>query len=84
VVEEKDKSTAENIPRPHSRGHQLGDGHMESQSTPSQLSLEQMIIAVGSFLYNSNSSITDIDAEFLRDLKLVITAELERREATTH
>jgi len=43
-----------------------------------------MIIAVGSFLYNSNSSITDIDAEFLRDLKLVITAELERREETLH
>jgi hypothetical protein len=57
---------------------------MESQPTSSQLSLEQMIIAVGSFLYNSNSSITDIDAEFLRDLKLVITAELERREETLH
>ena len=48
------------------------------------MSIEEMIIATGSFLYNSGNSITDIDDEFLTDLRLVIDAELERREATIH
>ncbi len=51
------------------------------------LNIEQMIIATGSYLYNagnSGNSIIDIDDEFLSDLRLLIDAELERREATTH
>jgi len=48
------------------------------------MSIEEMIIATGSFLYNSGNSITDIDDEFLTDLRLVIDAELERRGATIH
>ena len=48
------------------------------------MSIEEMIIATGSFLYNSGNSITDVDSEFLTDLRLVIDAELERREATIH
>jgi len=51
------------------------------------LNIEQMIIATGSYLYNagnSSNSIIDIDDEFLSDLRLLIDAELERREATTH
>lgn len=57
---------------------------MESESTTCGLTIEQMIIAVGSFLYNSDSSITDIDSLFLNDLKMVVEAELERREAQIH
>jgi len=50
-----------------------------------QLTIEEMIIATGSFLYNdAANSITDIDAEFLADLRLLIDAELERREVTLH
>ena len=48
------------------------------------MSIEEMIIATVSFLYNSGNSITDIDDEFLTDLRLVIDAELERREVTIH
>ena len=48
------------------------------------MSIEEMIIATGSFLYNSGNSITDIDDEFLSVLRLVIDAELERRGATVH
>ena len=48
------------------------------------MSIEEMIIATGSFLYNSGNSITDVDSEFLTDLRLVIDAELERRGATIH
>jgi|TARA_B110000908_G_scaffold24075_1_gene27557 hypothetical protein len=51
------------------------------------MSIEEMIIATGSFLYNSGNvgnSIIDIDDEFLSDLRLVIDAELERRGATVH
>mgnify|MGYP003625416269 CR=1 FL=1 len=57
---------------------------MESESTTCGLTIEQMIIAVGSFLYNSDSSITEIDSLFLNDLKMVVEAELERREAQLH
>jgi len=51
------------------------------------MNIEQMIIATGSYLYNagiSGNSIIDIDEEFLSDLRLLIDAELERREATVH
>jgi hypothetical protein len=48
------------------------------------MNIEQMIIATGSFLFNSDKSITDIDNEFLEDLRLLIDAELERREAILH
>ena len=48
------------------------------------LNIEDMIIATGSFLYNSDNSIIDIDSNFLSDLRLLIDAELERREATLH
>ena len=57
---------------------------MESKPTPNQLSLEQMIIAVGSFLYNSDSCITEIDSQFLKDLGMIVEAELDRREAQIH
>jgi|TARA_R110000796_G_scaffold46364_8_gene112041 hypothetical protein len=57
---------------------------MESETTVINLSLEEMIIAVGSFLYNSDSSITEVDSEFLKDLELLVSAELERRGATLH
>jgi hypothetical protein len=44
-----------------------------------------MVIAVGSFLYNNeDATICDIDGLFLKDLKLIIEAELERREAQLH
>ena len=48
------------------------------------LDIEQMIIATGSYLYNTGKSVTEIDSGFLTDLRLLIDAELERREATTH
>tara|TARA_R110000803_G_scaffold195636_1_gene258906 strand:+ start:297 stop:458 length:162 start_codon:yes stop_codon:yes gene_type:complete len=48
------------------------------------LDIEKMIIATGSFLYNTDRSVTEIDSGFLTDLRLLIDAELERREATTH
>jgi|TARA_R110002012_G_scaffold24469_5_gene81715 hypothetical protein len=48
------------------------------------MNIEEMIIATGSFLFNSDNSITDIDNEFLEDLRLLIDAELERREAVLH
>lgn len=48
------------------------------------LNIEDMIVAVGSFLFNTENSITDVDSDFLRDLRLVIDSELERREVTVH
>jgi len=51
------------------------------------LSIEEMIIATGSYLYNaggSSNSIIDIEEDFLHDLQMLIEAELERREATIH
>ena len=58
---------------------------MESKPALNGLSLEQMVIAVGSFLYNNeDATICDIDGLFLKDLKLIIEAELERREAQLH
>tara|TARA_R110001606_G_C15123732_1_gene622448 strand:+ start:410 stop:541 length:132 start_codon:yes stop_codon:yes gene_type:complete len=43
-----------------------------------------MIISVGSFLYNADSCITEIDSQFLKDLVMLVEAELERREAQLH
>ncbi len=57
---------------------------MESKSATCGLTIEEMIISVGSFLFNSDSSITEIDSLFLNDLKMVVEAELERREAQLH
>ena len=57
---------------------------MESKSATCGLTIEEMIISVGSFLFNSDSSITEIDSLFLNDLKMVVEAELERREAQIH
>ena len=48
------------------------------------LGIEDAIIAVGSYLYNSNKTIADIEEEFLEALLLLVSAELERREATLH
>ena len=48
------------------------------------LDVNQMIIAVGSFLYNSGNTIADVDSEFLTDLHAIIGLELERREAVIH
>jgi len=50
----------------------------------SGVELEDMIIAVGSLLYNSQCSICDIDPQFLEDLKVLLIAELEKREARLH
>jgi hypothetical protein len=57
---------------------------VESKSATYGLTIEEMIISVGSFLFNSDSSITEIDSLFLNDLKMVVEAELERREAQLH
>jgi len=43
-----------------------------------------MIVAVGSFLYNSDNTICEIEGRFLLDLQYLIKAELERREAVIH
>jgi len=56
---------------------------MESEQV-SGLSIEAMIVAVGSFLYNSDNSICDIERPFLIDLHYLIEAELERRESQLH
>ena len=56
---------------------------MESEQV-SGLSIESMIVAVGSFLYNSDNSICDIERPFLIDLQYLIEAELERRESQLH
>ena len=53
---------------------------MESEQV-SGLSIEAMIVAVGSFLYNSDNSICEIEKRFLVDLQYLIEAELERRES---
>ena len=57
---------------------------MESKSATYGLTIEEMIISVDSFLFNSDYSITEIDSLFLNDLKMVVEAELERREAQIH
>ncbi len=56
---------------------------MDSESL-SGLSIENMIIAVGSFLHNSDLTICDIETSFLQDLRLLVDAELERRQAVLH
>lgn len=51
------------------------------------MSIEEMIIATGSYLYNAGgftNSIIDIEEDFLHDLQMLIEAELERREAIIH
>jgi|TARA_B110000438_G_C15238109_1_gene404415 hypothetical protein len=50
----------------------------------SGVSIENMIIAVGSFLHNSDKTVCDIETIFLEDLRLLVDAELERREALIH
>lgn len=50
----------------------------------SGVSIENMIIAVGSFLHNSDGTVCDIETIFLEDLRLLVDAELERREALIH
>jgi|TARA_X000001316_G_C885957_1_gene9613 hypothetical protein len=50
----------------------------------SGIEIENAIIAVGSFLYNTDNSIMDLDKNFLEDLMDLIEAELERREAQLH
>jgi hypothetical protein len=56
---------------------------MDSESL-SGLSIESMIIAVGSYLHNSDSTVCDIETGFLQDLRLLLDAELERRQALVH
>jgi len=56
---------------------------MDSESF-SSMSIENMIIAVGSFLHNSDLTICDIDTSFLNDLRLLVDAELERRQVVIH
>ena len=50
----------------------------------SGVSIENMIIAVGSYLHNSDSTVCDIETGFLQDLRLLVDAELERRQALVH
>ena len=50
----------------------------------SGVSIENMIIAVGSFLHNSDKTVCDIETISLEDLRLLVDAELERREALIH
>ena len=50
----------------------------------SGVSIENMIIAVGSFLHNSDKTVCDIETIFLEDLRLLVDADLERREALIH
>jgi hypothetical protein len=50
----------------------------------SGVSIENMIIAVGSYLHNSDSTVCDIETNFLEDLRLLVDAELERRQALVH
>jgi hypothetical protein len=56
---------------------------MESKQATG-IEIEAMIIAVGSFLYNTDNSICDIDSEFLENLNLLVSTELEKREAELH
>ena len=56
---------------------------MESEQKTG-VEIEAMIIAVGSFLYNTDNSICDIDSEFLNDLNLLVSTELEKRKAKLH
>jgi hypothetical protein len=48
------------------------------------LNIEDMIVAVGHYLYSADGSITNVTTVFLKDLRLLVDAELERREATIH
>jgi|3_EtaG_2_1085321.scaffolds.fasta_scaffold01036_13 hypothetical protein len=50
----------------------------------SGMNIESMIIAVGSFLHNSDGTVCDIETLFLEDLRLLIDVELERRQAVLH
>jgi len=50
----------------------------------SGVSIENMIIAVGSYLHNSDKTVCDIETGFLEDLRLLVDAELERRQAIMH
>jgi len=45
--------------------------------------LEPLLIAVGSYLYNGGE-IEDIHVDFLEDINLFISAEIEKRGATIH
>jgi hypothetical protein len=58
---------------------------MESNKE-TRMSIEEMIISVGSYLFNEapSASVTNIETQFLKDLKLLLEAELERREAHIH
>ena len=56
---------------------------MESKQATG-VEIEAMIIAVGSFLYNTDNSICDIGSEFLKNLNLLVATELEKREAELH
>jgi|TARA_R110001632_G_scaffold226615_1_gene360435 hypothetical protein len=59
---------------------------MESQSEiVGSVPIEELIIQVGRWLNASpTNSITEIDSWIISDIILVLHAELDRREATTH
>lgn len=50
----------------------------------SGMNIEAMIIAVGSYLHDSENTVCNIDTLFLENLRLLIDAELERRQAILH
>ena len=49
-----------------------------------KMNIEQMLIMSGEFLDTEKGNITGIDSDFLKDLILLISVELERREAQIH
>jgi len=57
---------------------------MESTASKN-LSIEDMIIHVGAYLFKGapTASVTQIDTQFLKDLLLLLDAEIERRQAQT-
>lgn len=58
---------------------------MENESEVISISVTELIIQIGRWLNaNPKNSISEIDSWILDDIVLVLGAELERREATTH
>lgn len=81
MAKEKDKAATSNLSRKRSRGYYKRGHSMEDVEA---LGIEDAIIAIGSYLYNSNKTIADVDQEFLQALLVLVSVELERREATIH
>ena len=58
---------------------------MENEPEVISIPVKDLLIQIGRWLNAApNNSITEIDSWILADIILVLDAELERREATTH